>query len=399
MRPASSSFGPPPLPSLSSSPLARSETKQNPPRRRRRRFGSIGLGFNATALLLAACIALCSLWSIRIHGLLHLSHHDDDRAVATHNHVDNDGVVDLPMQMMFKSKATHHNRIRGGVSVSGAHDRRRNHTSSVMESIIHDKNDDSGIKDDIRKNNNNNNNNNQKNNNDDQNANNQKKGLSACLLVNDENPRLPEWLAYHYQILPLRSLIVAVDPGSRSSPKEILDRWTSTEMNTGLDIMMWEEEDYLPQVDSHGHRIVLGACDVAGDPEASKNAGRKGESDCLWRHRKRQRYFIKKCMADFKLRNMTWTLLIDVDEYIVFNGVQGDDPALPLDMAPLGVPTLADWRYKESFSGVSFVYTPSFCAPTGAVPILVILLVHVRVHEQSSGVFVLAHMILDTRQS
>eukprot|EP00970_Alexandrium_tamarense_P016130 scaffold6184_cov62-Alexandrium_tamarense.AAC.1 len=34
-------------------------------------------------------------------------------------------------------------------------------------------------------------------------------GLSACLLVNDENPRLPEWLAYHYQMLPLRSLIVA----------------------------------------------------------------------------------------------------------------------------------------------------------------------------------------------
>ena len=55
-------------------------------------------------------------------------------------------------------------------------------------------------------------------------------------------------------------------------------------------------------------------------------------------------------MSDFLARNMTWVLLVDVDEYVAFNGVEGDDPAAPLDVAPGGVPTLADWREKK-YSG------------------------------------------------
>ena len=85
-------------------------------------------------------------------------------------------------------------------------------------------------------------------------------GGSACLLVNDENPRLPEWLAYHYQTLPLRHLTVAVDPASRSSPSEILGRWEGM-----IDVQVWGEEDYLPESDGRG-RIGRGPCD-AGDPK------------------------------------------------------------------------------------------------------------------------------------
>jgi len=166
------------------------------------------------------------------------------------------------------------------------------------------------------------------------NNNNENKGFSACLLVNDENPRLPEWLAYHYHTLPLRSLIVTVDPASRSSPKEILDRWKSF-----MDVTIWEEKDFLPEVDGHG-MIEHGACETG--------ANNTEKTDCLWRHRKRQRYFIKRCMADFKARNRTWTLLIDVDEYITFNRInENDDPGVPLDYAPEGIPTLSDWTKKE----------------------------------------------------
>ena len=39
---------------------------------------------------------------------------------------------------------------------------------------------------------------------------------SACLLLKDNNIILPEWLAYHYTVLPLRRLIVAVDPSSKT---------------------------------------------------------------------------------------------------------------------------------------------------------------------------------------
>jgi hypothetical protein len=31
-------------------------------------------------------------------------------------------------------------------------------------------------------------------------------GFSSCLLVMDDNPYLIEWLAYHYQSLPLKRL-------------------------------------------------------------------------------------------------------------------------------------------------------------------------------------------------
>jgi len=70
-------------------------------------------------------------------------------------------------------------------------------------------------------------------------------GLSACLLVNDENPRLREWMAYHYLVLPLRSLTVAVDPASKNQPNEILSRWS----DMGVDIKIWRDEDYLEETE------------------------------------------------------------------------------------------------------------------------------------------------------
>jgi len=36
-------------------------------------------------------------------------------------------------------------------------------------------------------------------------------GLAACLVIKDDNDRLVEWIAYHYQVLPLRFLVVGVD--------------------------------------------------------------------------------------------------------------------------------------------------------------------------------------------
>ena len=88
--------------------------------------------------------------------------------------------------------------------------------------------------------------------------NNNQRGLSACLLVNDENPRLPEWLAYHYHILPLRSLIIAIDPSSRLSPDTILKRWTNAKL--GLDIQVWNDIDYLPVVDGLSGVKLHGPC-------------------------------------------------------------------------------------------------------------------------------------------
>lgn len=133
--------------------------------------------------------------------------------------------------------------------------------------------------------------------------------ISACILVNDENPRLPEWLAYHYQNLPLRSLVVTIDPNSRYHPFEILSRWRSM----GMDIEIWDQSVYLATV----HLRTHGKCDAT--ISAKK---------CHWKHRTRQTRFISRCLLEYKKRGGKWVLLTDVDEYLVFNQIHDDDPAV-----------------------------------------------------------------------
>ena len=156
---------------------------------------------------------------------------------------------------------------------------------------------------------------------------NTEEGISACLLVNDENPRLPEWIAYHYLTLPLRALIVTVDPASRSNPNEIVINWWK---EMGLHINVWSEKRFL-------HPKMRGPCPEPDDPEK-----------CLWHHRDRQQYFIMRCMSEFKKMNKTWVLLTDVDEYVVMNRVAADDPPVPLDEPPEGVPVMPDWRFHNA---------------------------------------------------
>jgi len=58
----------------------------------------------------------------------------------------------------------------------------------------------------------------------------------------DDNHYLIEWLAYHYQVMPLRRLIVLSDPKSRTTPLPILERWNGLDLNFSL----WSYEDVFP---------------------------------------------------------------------------------------------------------------------------------------------------------
>ena len=165
-----------------------------------------------------------------------------------------------------------------------------------------------------------------------------KEGSSACLLVNDENPRLPEWIAYHYQTLPLRSLTVAVDPASRSSPLDILQRWNKTGL---IEVQLWNDDDFLYDIYDDGTKEWIEVTqDVLG-------------------HRTRQNYFINKCMADFKRRNKQWVLLIDVDEYIVLNRIDDKEPDFPLEKAPDGIPTVMDWDTEDRSTIDGWIFNQS----------------------------------------
>jgi hypothetical protein len=108
----------------------------------------------------------------------------------------------------------------------------------------------------------------------------------------DDNHRLIEWLAYHHFALPLRRLIVMVDPRSKTSPLPILQRWEKY-----MTIDLWHDDDVFSEQElddrSHENTIKL--------------------------HRSRQHAFNVKCMQTLKGEGATWTLMTDVDEYIHIN--------------------------------------------------------------------------------
>ena len=125
--------------------------------------------------------------------------------------------------------------------------------------------------------------------------------FAACLLMRDDNVILPEWLAYHYQVLPLRHLIIGLDPFALTSPDKIVEEYR----REGMDITIWQEEDYFFTGRGYGKGRVF-----ANDTREVKHQG------YLWR----QRTFLTTCSREFEQRkNIRWTLLVDTDEYLAYN--------------------------------------------------------------------------------
>jgi len=120
--------------------------------------------------------------------------------------------------------------------------------------------------------------------------------FSACLIVRDENHNIPEWLAYHYHMVNLRHVVICVDPFSQSSPIEIAKRWRKQ----GMTIDVWAEDKFsLP----------------------ASNITMQKKIDL---HRLRQKNCYTDCMEHLKLQNRSWTIMIDVDEYLTFNPIADD---------------------------------------------------------------------------
>lgn len=66
--------------------------------------------------------------------------------------------------------------------------------------------------------------------------------MSACLLVMDDTIKLTEWLAYHYTVLPLSHLIVALDPATvlETEIRKVLQLW-----KTRLYIELWRNDTWM----------------------------------------------------------------------------------------------------------------------------------------------------------
>jgi len=104
------------------------------------------------------------------------------------------------------------------------------------------------------------------------------------------NQWLVEWLAYHWFVLPLRHLVVLIDPKSRTSPVPILERWS----NAG-----YMEVEYADGTLYDGAR-------------AQNLAAAKGNVE----HLGPQRAFLADCMRRYKrtLNWTSWVLMTDTDE-------------------------------------------------------------------------------------
>ena len=117
--------------------------------------------------------------------------------------------------------------------------------------------------------------------------------FSACLLIKDDNRLLWEWLAYHWLVLPLRHLVVAVDPNSQTSPSHIFDSYRSL----GMEILELQEDDFFKQKPVHlkNDKSMLGF---------------------------RQHGFLTHCLRLLKKKNQAWTIIIDSDEFVTFNRLE-----------------------------------------------------------------------------
>jgi len=131
------------------------------------------------------------------------------------------------------------------------------------------------------------------------------RSFSACLLVKDDNHLLDEWIAYHYHTLPLRHLVVAVDPDSITTPKDLLKKW---EKFTELETMLWTDRDYRSAEDLTETVI-----------KKHKALAQNDTVLLLKEHRVRQRNFYGHCLNHFKKTGQAWVTLIDTDEFVAPN--------------------------------------------------------------------------------
>ena len=124
---------------------------------------------------------------------------------------------------------------------------------------------------------------------------------AACLVMRDEFMILPEWLAYHYETMPLRRLILALDPFRKLGPDFIVDAYKKI----GLDITVWTVDDY----------FVPGKKWTQQKEVPSNISGFHQYQFHLWR----QNSFLTSCLRVMKREQRSWVMIIDTDEYIAFN--------------------------------------------------------------------------------
>lgn len=114
-----------------------------------------------------------------------------------------------------------------------------------------------------------------------------RKTFGACLKIKDDNHWLVEWLPYHWFLLPLDHITVAVDPESRTSPLPILERYRRL-----IDIELVDAEQYV------GREVTF----------------RNAPFDRF--HVGPQRAFYSDCLRSYRRRGFRYIMVGDTDEFV-----------------------------------------------------------------------------------
>lgn len=142
--------------------------------------------------------------------------------------------------------------------------------------------------------------------------------FSACIMWADDNFRLEEWLAYHYYLLKLRYVVIAIDDWNKTSVDAIVDRWNDAEnkYNLNMTIKVWRDREYIY---SYKHRIAKikksrNLENATTDVKLQKYATARTNY-----HRSKQPQFYKACSKHLIQQNKSWTSFHDTDEFITFD--------------------------------------------------------------------------------
>jgi hypothetical protein len=152
-----------------------------------------------------------------------------------------------------------------------------------------------------------------------------KDAFSFCLLIKDDNDIINEWIAYHYHTLKLRTMIVSIDPDSKTTPEPLLKVWQN---NFDLHYEIWDDSKYMPGWFLKGEYEKVPRMIKWEDKNASKwyeegaDASVEERQQAILeinKHRYRQAKFLQHCAKYLQDNDFTWVTHIDTDEYIVVN--------------------------------------------------------------------------------
>eukprot|EP00977_Amphora_coffeiformis_P011967 scaffold2919_cov161-Amphora_coffeaeformis.AAC.4 len=119
--------------------------------------------------------------------------------------------------------------------------------------------------------------------------------FGACLMFKDDVASLPEFLAYHYTVLPLRFVVLGTDVGNQQDPRPLLEKWSQ---RTALQY----------------HLIPVGNL----TDDVTLHQKHSTARDAHHAFVNRQRLFLRACIRQMKTWNVHWTTFTDSDEYVTY---------------------------------------------------------------------------------